>query len=264
MTASLHKYPWLFSVFCPILILISKSSNLRTNLEGVVPRVSITIGITFIFFYSFLCSPAKSKYLSPFSFFFKFYCGLPVALCGWAAKADDSFVCFGAKPDKGFLDLKSRRIRKWEGDAKEGWQRDPEESSWRLDSREASSRELAWNHGQGQSTPDTGAERRGSMGYGPARVSQDESDSSSIVEFSLVTHASVSPYMLSGMQCVAYLPLLLVNPKLCSCLFVVLFSPFPRSYSCVGKEMCVTPRTTSWSPAGRKKWLRSGMVRRLI
>ena len=42
-----------------------------------------------------------------------------VALCGWAAKADDSFVCFGAKPDKGFLDLKSRRIRKWEGDAKE-------------------------------------------------------------------------------------------------------------------------------------------------
>ena len=36
--------------------------------------------------------------------------------------------------------------------------------SWRLDSREASSRGLAWNHGQGQSTPDTGAERRGSMG----------------------------------------------------------------------------------------------------
>ena len=51
-------------------------------------------------------------------------------------------------------------------------------------------------------------------------VSQDESDSSSFVEFSLVTHASVSPYMLSGMQSVAYLPLLLVNPKLCPCLFV--------------------------------------------
>ncbi len=33
-----------------------------------------------------------------------------VALCVWA----DSFVCFGAKPDKGFLDLISRRIRKWE------------------------------------------------------------------------------------------------------------------------------------------------------
>ena len=35
-----------------------------------------------------------------------------VALCGWAAKADDYFVSFGAKPDKGFLDMKSRRIRK--------------------------------------------------------------------------------------------------------------------------------------------------------
>ena len=42
-----------------------------------------------------------------------------VALCGWAAKADDSIICFGAKPDKGFLDMKSRRIRKWEGDARE-------------------------------------------------------------------------------------------------------------------------------------------------
>ena len=28
-------------------------------------------------------------------------------------------VCFGAKPDKGFLDMKSRRIRKWERDARE-------------------------------------------------------------------------------------------------------------------------------------------------
>ena len=36
-----------------------------------------------------------------------------VALCGWTAKADDSIVCFDAKPDKGFLDMKSRRIRKW-------------------------------------------------------------------------------------------------------------------------------------------------------
>ena len=52
-------------------------------------------------------------------------------------------VCFGAKPDKGFLDMKSRRIRKWYGDANESWRRDPAEGSWRLDSREASSRELA-------------------------------------------------------------------------------------------------------------------------
>ena len=73
-------------------------------------------------------------------------------------------VCFGAKPDKGFLDMKSRRIRKWEGDAREAVDGGPGRGSWRLDSREANSRGLAWIHGQGQSTPDTGAERRGSMG----------------------------------------------------------------------------------------------------
>ena len=32
----------------------------------------------------------------------------------WVARqADGFFICFGAKPDKGFLNLKSRRIRKW-------------------------------------------------------------------------------------------------------------------------------------------------------
>ena len=83
-------------------------------------------------------------------------------------------VCFGAKPDKGFLDMKSRRIRKWEGDAREAVdggpdesrRRDPAEGSWRLESREGSwrldSRE-ANSRGWGGST-DTGAERRGSMG----------------------------------------------------------------------------------------------------
>ena len=55
-----------------------------------------------------------------------------VVLCGWAAKADDSFVCFGAKPDKGFLDMKFRRIRKWEGDANESWLDTKElRGSWR-------------------------------------------------------------------------------------------------------------------------------------
>ena len=40
--------------------------------------------------------------------FLQEYCYAYVALCGWAAKADDSFVCFGAKPDKGFC--QSRRF----------------------------------------------------------------------------------------------------------------------------------------------------------
>ena len=47
------------------------------------------------------------------------------------------------------------------------------------------------------------------------------SDSSSIVEFSLVTHASDSPHMHIVLQ---YLPLLLVTPSFV-CSFVFLFSP---------------------------------------
>ena len=41
-------------------------------------------------------------------------------------------VCFGAKPDKGFLDLKSRRTRKWYGEVNESWRRRPRETvgSW--------------------------------------------------------------------------------------------------------------------------------------
>ena len=97
---------------------------------------------------------------SGFAGFFFYFNSVYVALCGWATKADDSFVCFGAKPDKGFLDLKSRRIRKWEGDANESWLEKGAEGQLTLDSREASSRELAWNHGQGQSTPDSGDSSR--------------------------------------------------------------------------------------------------------
>ena len=49
------------------------------------------------------------------------------------------------------------------------------------------------------------------------------SDSSSIVEFSLVTHASDSPHMHIMLQ---YLPLLLVTPSFVRvCSFVFLFSP---------------------------------------
>ena len=81
-------------------------------------------------------------------------------------------VCFGAKPDKGFLDMKSRRIRKWEGDAREAVDGGPGRELTTLPSRgqlaagqqRGEQQRLAWIHGQGQSTPDTGAERRGSMG----------------------------------------------------------------------------------------------------
>ena len=91
-----------------------------------------------------------------------------VALCGWAAKADDSFVCFGAKPDKGFLDMKSRRIRKWEGDVNESWLDKGAEAvgdgtrtrAVGVGQQRGEQRELAWNHGQGQLTPDLGDSSR--------------------------------------------------------------------------------------------------------
>ena len=57
-----------------------------------------------------------------------------VALCGWAAKADDSIVCFGAKLDKGFLDMKSRRIQKWEGDAREAVDDATQQGDWTAES----------------------------------------------------------------------------------------------------------------------------------
>ena len=111
-------------------------------------------------------------------------------------------VCFGAKPDKGVLDMKSRRIRKWEGDAREAVdggpgresrRRDPgAERQWRLDSREASSRELAAGEQKSEAAWD--------------RVQRQW------VKMSL----------------------LLVNPKFVRvCSSVLLFSPFPRSYFCV-------------------------------
>ena len=82
--------------------------------------------------------------------------------------------------------------------------------------------------------------------------------SSSLVEFSLVTHASVSPYMLSGMHMHVVLHnsfCSLLTPSFVHvCSFVLLFSPFPRSYSCVGKEMCVTPLNHLLITGRRKKW----------
>ena len=77
-----------------------------------------------------------------------------VALYGFPAKAGNSFVCFGAKPDKGFLDLKSRRTRKWYGDANE---------SWRLDSREANSR--GWRGSTDRGSQHQTPEQRGEAAW---------------------------------------------------------------------------------------------------
>ena len=108
--------------------------------------------------------------------------------------------------------------------------------------------ELAWNHWQMRSTPETVADKIGSSEEDWVKMSAFQL----LVELSLVTHACVSPHM----HVVFHTLLLLwVNPKHCSCLFVRLFYFLlsPRSYSCmVARNVRYPPRTTSWSPA--KKW----------
>ena len=119
------------------------------------------------------------------------------------------------------------------------------------------SAEKSWrgstDRGSQHRTPETVAEKRGSSHGEEDRLKM--SAFKLLVEFSLVTHASDSPLMHVVLQ---YLLLLLVNPKLCSCLFVCfIFSCLPRSYSCVAvKKWCVTPSATSWSPAAQEEKVR--------
>ena len=95
----------------------------------------------------------------------------------------------------------------------------------------------AWDHGQGQSTPDTGAVRP------TEKIGSSEEDrvkrcrhSSCFVEFLLVTHTSVNLHMHVVLHT---LLLLWVNPKHCSCLFYFLRPP--RSYSCSGQKCALPP-----------------------
>ena len=74
-----------------------------------------------------------------------------------------------------------------------------------------------------------------------------------LVEFSLVTHASASPHMHVVLHNSSFC--YLVNPKHCSCLFVCfIFSYPPDRILPVPRNVRCPPWTTSWSPAGRKKW----------
>ena len=96
-------------------------------------------------------------------------------------------VCFGAKPDKGFLDKKiSPYPEVVRGPENESWRRGPERGK-------DQQRQLAWIHGGAVNTRHR-AERRGDK-KGPVKKSLKMSNPSSIVEFSLVTHASDSPYI---------------------------------------------------------------------
>ena len=151
-------------------------------------------------------------------------------------QADDPFVCFGAKPDKGF----------WTRDL--GW---PEVGRERRSESETKELEEGVGEGWREWPVDTGAERP--VGWDDVQSSEGRRvkmsrHSSSVVEFSLDTHASVSLHMHN----VTLLPFCTwVKPSI---LFVCSF--FYRSLDCIscsGKEMCDAPiGTTSWSPV--VKW----------
>ena len=152
-----------------------------------------------------------------------------VTLYRWPAKQTIPLSVLARNQTKGFwtwnLDLAGRG----NGTREESWL------------EKGAGRQLAWDHGQGQSTPDTGAVR-------PAeKIGSSEEErvkrcrhSSCFVEFSLVTHASVSLHM----HVVLHTFLLLwVNPKHGSCLFVCpsIFPCPPRWYSCSGKKGALPP-----------------------
>ena len=64
-------------------------------------------------------------------------CDVCVCVCGtmWVGRQSRRFLCLFWCETKGFLDMKSRRIRKWEGDANESWLEKELRGSWRLDGR---------------------------------------------------------------------------------------------------------------------------------
>ena len=111
---------------------------------------------------------------------------------------------------------------------------------------------------QGQSTPDTGAERRVGKRWGPATVKEDRvkmcRHSSCFVEVSL---ESTLALVCTCKRCYITLPALELTPSVLVvfCSFVLFFSHSLVCIWCSGKEMCVTPigATSSWSPAKKGK-----------
>ena len=153
------------------------------------------------------------------------------------SQADDPFVCFGAKPDKGFGLEISTWLEVGRERRSESWTKGLEEGSWRRTTDRAVD--------TGQQRDESAWERVQTNEWSPVKIGWH---SSSVVEFLLETHASVSLHMHNVIQ----LPFCTwVNPSI---LFVCSF--FSQSLDCIScsrKEMCDAPiRTTSWSPV--KKW----------
>ena len=77
--------------------------------------------------------------------------------------------------------MKSRRTRKWYGEANDSWWQETKRGSWWLESREKAvetgqerGEQRGWRGStEGQSTPDTGTERRGDKIGSSEEESQD-------------------------------------------------------------------------------------------
>ena len=179
-----------------------------------------------------------------------------VTLYGWPAKQTIPLSVLARNQTKDFWTWNLAVSGSGKGTRKESWlDKGAERQLATGQQRGESAEELAWNHGQGQSTPDTGAVR-------PAeKIGSSEEDrvkrcrhSSCFVEFSLVTHASVSLHMHEVLHT---LLLLWVNPKHCSCLFVC-----PSIFSRSLDRILVVVRNVRYPPSGplvdhrpRRKWL---------
>ena len=133
-----------------------------------------------------------------------------------------------------------------------GWTKELR-GSWRRDSKES------WrgttDRGSQHRTPETSGRQDGVQ----RRRRVEMTAFQLLVEFSLVTLASDNLHMHVVLK---YLLLLLVNPKLCSCLFVCfIFSCLPRSYSCVAVKKCALPPQPLVDHRLAKKW--NGLRKRM-
>ena len=128
------------------------------------------------------------------------------------------------------LDPRSRRDQKWWGDASQRVrQRDWEVGSWQGTRTEESTRD----------SRETSRHERGSRPVKKDRVKMNR-HSSCFVEVSLEIHASVSLYMLSGMQRCYIASLLHLSKPQAFCSFF-LFSPVPSIVFDVAVKKCALP-----------------------
>ena len=162
-------------------------------------------------------------------------------------QADDPFVCFGAKPDKGF----------WTRDLNATWSRQGN-ASWEL---EEGTQRRSWRQetqsGSWQSTPDREETSRHEVQQQWGKTIKMSQHSSWFVEFSLEIHTSISLHM--HRECsVTKLPFLHLEMTQ-AILFVCSLFFFSHSLDCISVAMkkCVIPLSEPLDDhRPRLKWFR--------